>query len=95
MEDINAKVGDTFKVVLEENLSTGFSWAVNHMPDDVDLLDTVYINPDTPGTGVPGKREIIFGAISPTKDYLEFDLLRPWELPKIKDSKKCKLIITN
>jgi predicted secreted protein len=95
MENITAKVGEIFKVVLEENpASTGFSWAVNHMPDDVDLLDTVYY-PDTRGLiGAKGKREFIFGAMNPCNDKLKFDLIQPWDLPKIGDSEKCNLIIT-
>lgn len=92
MEDITAKVGETFKVVLEENRSTGYSWAVNQIPDGVDLLDTVYIHPDTPLA--PGKREITFGAMNPSKDSVKFDLIRPWELPKIEESKKYKVTIT-
>ncbi len=97
MEDeIHVKVGKTFEISLSENRTTGSQWAVGHMPDkSVDLVTTEYKPPEGEGSkiGEAGIRVVTFAAMAPVKDYLKFDLVRLWELPKIVESKEYPLVV--
>lgn len=92
--DITANVGETFQVEIKGNETTGFVWALSHMPLCVYLLNVDYVpdHPITPGSG--GTSIFTFGAVAACQDYLKFDLVRPWDLLDSEETKTFALIIT-
>jgi predicted secreted protein len=78
--DISVAAGTTFKVTLECNPgSTGYSWALAHMPDSVNLLDISYEISTSLTFGATSNQAFTFAALDPCQDSLKFNLLRPWE----------------
>lgn len=97
ISDITAKVGKTFEVKLRENLSTGYSWALSHMPSGVCLLSIEYKldKPDKPMVGGGGIRIFYFGAVATCQGYLKFDLIPPGRLLEPEESRTYAVIITD
>lgn len=93
ISDINVKVGETFKIKLRENLSTGYSWALSHMPPGVCLLDIEYKSDKPIMIGSGGTKIFYFGAVAPCGDYLKFDLIPPGRLLDPEQSKTYAVII--
>ncbi len=95
-KEIHVKVGKTFEISLPEISSTGYQWAVGHMPDkSVDLVNTEYKEPEEEElkVGKTGTRIVTFAAMAPGKDYLKLDYVRLWELPNIAESKEYPLVV--
>ena len=83
-EDVRSiRVGETTRVALSANPSTGFGWSVN--PDastgleHVDLLDEGFIRSDSGLIGGPGRRWWAAKGVSPGRTILVFDYRRAWE----------------
>jgi len=57
-------IGDEFTIVLEANVTTGFSWQLETPLDESILthVDDDYIAPGTDAVGSPGKQELTFRA---------------------------------
>lgn len=78
--DFWVKVGESFDIKLVENPTTGYTWALTHLPKNFYLLSERYV-PDQPilmGSG--GTHYFTFVAMKPKiEGHFNFFLLRPWE----------------
>lgn len=92
--EINVAVDCIFTVKLEcQVASTGYSWALGHMPDSVNLLDISFESTRSHIVGNSETQVFTFVAIKKDQNYLEFNLLRPWEPEKVVDTKTYTLNI--
>jgi predicted secreted protein len=95
--EINSiKVTDNciFTVRLDSQVgSTGYSWALAHMPDSVNLLDISFETSSSHIVGCKETQVYTFVALKKDEDYIEFNLIRPWEPEKVADQKKFTIII--
>lgn len=74
------EVGDTVKIYMEENPSTGYSWSLDSDPaPTLALKASVYDAPEVGLVGAPGLKSYVFTAKKEGKAQLKFDLKRPWE----------------
>jgi inhibitor of cysteine peptidase len=77
---VQLRVGDTFRVVLTANVSTGYSWQV--AANDAAILQPAS-SQNTPAAqqrmGAPGRQTLSFTAKAPGQDHLTLDYARPWE----------------
>ncbi|MBG7604320.1 MAG: protease inhibitor I42 family protein [Actinobacteria bacterium] len=75
--------GDQFTIVLESNVTTGFSWQLEEPLDEgvLVLVDDDYIAPGTDAVGAPGKQELTFEAVSPGTTSIELWYIRPFDNP--------------
>lgn len=95
MPDINIKIGQTTEVVLRSNAaSTGYVWAISHKPDLLWLEgEGTYLKPgDIPGA--PGKMTFTFTGAGKCQDYIQFILVRPWDLNDIAQKMTYAVIIS-
>ncbi|RCX12976.1 chagasin family peptidase inhibitor I42 [Anaerobacterium chartisolvens] len=85
---ISVLEGHVFKVVLDTQVgSTGYSWALAHMPDSVNLLEITYESSHSTICGSKESQIFTFSALKADKDTLKFNLVRPWEPQVIADTK--------
>ena len=47
--EVSAKVGDVIKITLNENTSTGYSWQIIDLPQQVELTEEIVIDDNTEG----------------------------------------------
>jgi predicted secreted protein len=84
-QTVKVAVNDTFDVVLTENPSTGYTWALE--PEDsksVSFVNTAYV-PSSPGTiGAGGMRTWTFKAAAPGTTAINFVKAAPNGTP-VKD----------
>ena len=75
-------LGETFKIILESNPTTGFSWRLNYKPTSCESTnpDTFgeFTEPTTGFLGSPGKQTFTFQAKSQGVQELIFIYERPW-----------------
>lgn len=78
---INTKAGNTFKIQLESNASTGFQWKLAVPLDEkiVKLVSSDYIAPNTNLVGAGGKEVWVFKAIKKGTTKISLKYVRPWE----------------
>ena len=79
---MTVKAGESFEIKLNENPTTGYSWALAQLPENFYLLNELYMpEPHKPGmVGTGGVRLFNFVAVKPKiEGDLLFYLLRPWE----------------
>lgn len=81
---ISVRPRDEIVVVLPENATTGFRWAVDSLGDAVTLTQDGYPSPDEPPRteqvfGRGGLREFRFEVVSPGTTTLTMKLWREWE----------------
>lgn len=78
--DMWVNVGESFEIKLAENPTTGYIWALTHLPKDFYLLSDNY-QPDLPiRPGSGGTRHFQFVAVKPkTQGEFAFYRLRAWE----------------
>lgn len=93
--DIVANVGETFQVKVRGNQTTGYVWALSHLPLSVYLLNVDYVSDHPVTIGSGGIYIFTFGAVAACQDYLKFDLVRPWELLEPKETKTISIMISN
>ncbi len=83
-EALTVKAGSPFKIRLEENPTTGYSWQVVQSEGGgvVELTgkDEFIRNSDRIGAG--GVRVFEFTAVKSGKEDIAFEYLRPWETGK-------------
>lgn len=92
--DINVYCGYTFEVSLEAQTgSTGYSWALAHMPDSINLVDIRHEISHSGRYGSTTKQIFMFVAIKTDQSYITFNLIRPWAAIDPGDSKTFALII--
>ena len=78
--DFWVNVGESFEIKLVENPTTGYIWALAHLPKNFYLLSDYYEpdQPIRPGSG--GTHHFYFVAMKPhTEGNFLFYQLRPWE----------------
>lgn len=73
--------GDSFSIVLESNMTTGYSWQLGSNSDSniVHFLSTVYNAPSTDMPGQGGEEVWTFKTESPGTVIIILQYLRPWE----------------
>jgi inhibitor of cysteine peptidase len=72
--------GDTIVVDLEENISTGYSWMLEDLPESVmQVVDDSRIAASGARLGAPGRRRITIAASGPGEATIKASLRRPWE----------------
>lgn len=79
---LTLKTGETVRVILESNPTTGYNWAVKAL--DQDILENTYNSyasdcSDEEVAGCGGKEEMNFMAIAAGETTLELLYYRPWE----------------
>jgi len=76
-------VGDEFTIVLEANVTTGFSWQLEQPLDESILahVDDDYIAPGTDAVGAPGKQELTFRAVGNGSTRIDLWYIRPFDSP--------------
>lgn len=79
-ESVNAGLGETIVVRLDENPTTGYRWALDRL--DSDLLESegsdFQIRPES-GIGAGGLRTFAFKALSRGRGTIELKLWRGWQ----------------
>jgi predicted secreted protein len=75
--------GDQLTIVLESNVTTGFSWQLEQPLDEevLVLVDDDYIAPGTDAVGAPGKQELTFEAVGKGTTSIELWYIRPFDSP--------------
>ena len=73
--------------------STGYLWALAHMPDSINLVDISFESSHSHIIGSSETQVFTFVALAKDENYIEFNLLRPWEPEKAVDQKKFSLSI--
>jgi inhibitor of cysteine peptidase len=76
---IKVNVGDNFKIELKSNPTTGYQWQLAEPLNNIELVSSRYIPPNTNLVGAGGKEIWIFKAIKVGKTHISFKYLRPWE----------------
>ncbi len=71
-------VGDTVKVVLDGNPTTGFMWAVASPEKRLKVVDSTFV-PSSPLCGAGGTYTFTFKAADHGKEALLLTYRRPWE----------------
>jgi len=75
------KVNTEFRIVLESNPTTGYSWSAKFDPKYIQLVSSVYkpYPTDHGIVGSGGVQMFIFKAIKPGKTEIIMQYQRPWE----------------
>lgn len=77
--EIAAAPGDRIIVELPENASTGYRWAVAHLPDHLELVDDRLAAPRRRAPGAATTHEFVLRALAPGSGRVVLELARPWE----------------
>jgi inhibitor of cysteine peptidase len=80
--EITVSAGDSFKIKLESNVTTGFSWPEQAQISDAAVLeqtDHEYIEPDSELMGAPGEEVWTFEALKKGTATISMDYSQPWE----------------
>ncbi|MBQ9772673.1 MAG: protease inhibitor I42 family protein [Lentisphaeria bacterium] len=79
---LNLEPGDTIRIVLESNPSTGYLWGQDGTPDSdvIRLFNSQFQKiGKTKAVGTPGKQEFIYKAVGHGEAGIRLSLKRPWE----------------
>ena len=76
---LEARCGDELVLRLEENLTTGYSWALESTDGVVELLESTYTENLGKAMGRGGQRVIRLQVKSPGSQDIYLSLRRPWE----------------
>lgn len=78
------KVGDTFKIELESNATTGYQWQLAKSLNEkiVKLVSSKYILPSSNLVGAGGTEVWTFKGIKEGKTKISLKYVRPWEKAK-------------
>jgi predicted secreted protein len=92
--NISVTVDCIFTIRLDSQVgSTGYSWALAHMPDSVNLLDISFETSQSHIVGCSETQVFTFVALTEDVNYITFNLLRAWEPENIADQKKFSITI--
>jgi inhibitor of cysteine peptidase len=90
---VQLKVGNSIIIVLDGNLTTGYSWGIApNLPSIVKLTKEPEFSTSSELIGAGGKYTFQFTAVKPGKDVIKLVYRRIWE--KIKPIKTCYIKIT-
>jgi len=89
------KVNKEFKIALESNPTTGYSWTAKFNPKYIQLVNSIYIayKTDHGIVGSGGIQVFIFKAIKPGKTVITMQYQRPWENSPIREVKYNVIIL--
>jgi inhibitor of cysteine peptidase len=78
--EVEARAGDTIKLSLCSNPSTGFKWeeAVISDPEVLEQVDRGYVDPAAGTVGAAGKEEWTFRALKAGTASVALEYSRPW-----------------
>jgi len=76
---VSLATGDTLDVLLPENATTGYLWAVAGVPDNVQLVDDELLPASVARPGAGGAHRYRFSVTGPPEGTLRLELRRPWE----------------
>ena len=79
---LHLKYGQTLRVVLKSNPSTGYLWGQDGTPDSdiIRLFNSQFQKTDkTNVVGAPGKQEFIYKVVGYGETGIRLSLKRPWE----------------
>lgn len=78
---IIVNAGDTFKIELKSNPTTGYLWQLARPLDNniINLVSSQYIPPETNLIGAGNKEVWIFKALKSGKTSIILKYIRPWE----------------
>ena len=80
-DEVHVPVGDTFKLILGSNATTGFRWSEEASIDDTSLLNQVsheYVAPGTDLPGAAGKEIWEFEALKEGEATVYLEYRQPW-----------------
>lgn len=79
--DVSAE--DEFTIVLESNVTTGYSWGLRSELDQsiVQLVDDDYVAPSGAAVGAGGRQELTFRAVGDGTTTIELWYVRPFDDP--------------
>ncbi|HXK44540.1 MAG TPA: protease inhibitor I42 family protein [bacterium] len=92
--ELVVKSGDTFRIELKSNPTTGYEWFAKYDEMMLNLKRSEYISPQSQKmVGSPGKQVFIFQALKKGETIVEFTYQRSWEKdkPPVKIM-KCKVM---
>ena len=75
---IEAEVGKTFDISLNESTGTGFSWMLEKLPSTVLLADVELTPPAQPRPGAAGRRSFTFLPTQIGDGEIRLVSVRPW-----------------
>jgi inhibitor of cysteine peptidase len=74
-------VGERFEIVLESNITTGYTWVEPEPVDLVELVDDEYLPPDTDLVGAGGVQRLTFEAVAAGSGELYLWYVRSFDDP--------------
>lgn len=93
---ITAEKGKIFQIHKQDNPSTGFSCALESIPECVVLLSDEYLPPQTHLVSAPGTRRFTFLPVKPGEGPINFVYIRPFDyenpLPKEPSDKQFVMV---
>jgi inhibitor of cysteine peptidase len=91
-ETIEAQVNRTFKIIVDSNPSTGYTWKSIFDKKMLKLEKSVYMRPEQQIPGKGGKQIYVFRPIKAGKTTIELQYARKWEKHPAK-TKKYSVIV--
>lgn len=77
---VSLRTGDTLRVLLRSNPSTGYAWTrTGAAPNELSLIDSTFTPPAGTAVGAPGQQQFRFLAAQPGRATLRLVYARPWE----------------
>ena len=80
--EITVTAGDSFKITLPSNLTTGFSWSWPPQISDAAVLEMTehaYVAPESEMMGAAGTEDWTFKALKKGTATISMDYSQPWE----------------
>lgn len=79
-DPVTLRSGDTLRVLLRSNPTTGYVWTRGAAaPDGLVLIDSTFTPPAGTAVGAPGQQQFRFLASQPGRATLRLVYVRPWE----------------
>jgi len=84
--ELSIKKGDSFRIELESNPTTGYMWYEKHDSQMISLIKSEFISssPEKKIVGNPGKQIFVFKAVEKGETVIEFVYKREWEKEIVK-----------
>lgn len=95
---LSLKPGDSFRIALQSNPTTGFSWseAAEPAPDVIRLTVKRFVSAQKQKdfVGGPGRTEFIYKAVAPGETEIRLNYKRSWETVAPDKTFMLKIIVT-
>lgn len=76
---LNAQLHRSFRIVVDSNPSTGYSWTAVFDKSFLELVNSRYERPSPQIPGLGGKQEFFFRPLKRGETVIELQYKRPWE----------------